>query len=114
MAGKHVTFKFRDQAGLASSTDWIIPGVYGFSDTTLHLYACQDAATSKMPTQIWITADAHVYIPIAVDGNRCTPTKSAAPTASICRPPTVRTRRPIRRIPMILHPRPIPNTRLSQ
>jgi Right handed beta helix region len=68
MAGKHVTFKFRDQDGLASSTSWIIPGVYGFSDTTLHLYACQDAATSKMPTQIWITADAHVYIPIAVDG----------------------------------------------
>jgi hypothetical protein len=72
MAGKHVTFKFRDQNGQASSTDWIIPGVYGFWDTTLHLYACEDPATSKMPTQIWITADSQVYIPISVVGNMYT------------------------------------------
>ena len=69
MAGKHVIFKFRDQGGLASSTEWIIPGVYGFGDTTLHLYACQDPATAKMPSQIWITADAHVYIPVSFSGN---------------------------------------------
>ncbi len=72
MAGKHVSFKFRDQAGVASSLNWIIPGVYGFGDTTLHLYACEDPSTAKMPTQIWISADAHVYIPVKVEGNMYT------------------------------------------
>ena len=62
---------------------WIIPGVYGFSDTTLHLYACEDPATSKMPTQIWITADAHVYIPVAVDENMYTYKIGAAHRVSL-------------------------------
>ncbi len=69
MAGKHLTFQFRDPGGSASSSGWIIPGVYGFADTTLHLYACGDASTMMMPTQIWITADDHVYIPVSVEGN---------------------------------------------
>lgn len=72
MAGKHVIFKFRDENGLASSRNWIIPGVYGFGDTTLHLYACEDPATAKMPSQIWITADAHVYVPVSFEGNMYT------------------------------------------
>ncbi|MDD5368877.1 MAG: right-handed parallel beta-helix repeat-containing protein, partial [Anaerolineaceae bacterium] len=72
MAGKHVSYKFRDQDGLASSRNWIVPGVLGFSDTTLHLYACQDPATAKMPSQIWITADAHVYVPVSFSGNMYT------------------------------------------
>jgi plastocyanin len=72
MTGKHLTFKFFNQQGLASTTNWVIPGVYGFWDTTLHLFACEDPATHKMPTQIWITADAEVYVPISFSGNMYT------------------------------------------
>ena len=72
LAGQHVTFQFRDQDGLASSRHWSIPGVFGFWDTTLHLYVCEDPIYGMMPTQIWIRADGQVYVPIAFSGNMYT------------------------------------------
>jgi len=72
MTGKHLSFKFRNRLGLASTKNFLIPGVYGFWDTTLHLFACEDPATHQMPTQIWITADSNVYVPVSFEGNMYT------------------------------------------
>ena len=83
MAGKHLTFQFHNQDGSASSTGWIIPGVLGFADTTLHLFACGDPSTGMMPTQIWITADYHVYVPVSVVGNMYTYKIGAAHRVSL-------------------------------
>ncbi len=83
MAGQHVSFNFRDQDGLASSRDWSIPGVFGFWDSTLHLYVCEDPTTGMMPTQIWITADGQLYIPISFSGNMYTYKIGSAHSVSI-------------------------------
>lgn len=72
MAGQHVSFKFRNQDGLASSRHFIIPGVYGFWDTTLHLYVCEDPVYGMLPTQMWIRAAGQVYVPISFSGNMYT------------------------------------------
>ena len=82
MGGQHVAFEFRDQDGFAGSRHWIIPGIQGFVNTTLHLYVCEDPTTGMMPTQVWVKADGHVYVPISFSGNMYTYKIGGAHTVS--------------------------------
>jgi hypothetical protein len=68
MAGKKLSFKFRNRAGYPTTQDWTIEGVYGFWDTDLYLYVCPNA-DGKMPTQLYVTADSYAYTPVDHTGN---------------------------------------------
>ena len=39
-AGTHHVFYFRDENGRYATKDFLMPGVYGFWNTKLHLYSC--------------------------------------------------------------------------
>ena len=65
-AGQHLVFGFRNNSGEFASQNWRIPGVYGFWNTTLHLYGCNcppESGTTGQPSSIWVIADNHRYDP---------------------------------------------------
>ena len=64
LAGRHLEFGFLDQNGYASSSEWWIEGVLGFSNTQLHLHSCgcpPSSGTTSHPTQMWVEADGVTY-----------------------------------------------------
>lgn len=65
LAGQHLlVYQFRDNSGNFSTRDWVIPGVYGFWNTTLHLYACNCPPSSGVtdpPSSVWVIADGVRY-----------------------------------------------------
>jgi plastocyanin len=65
-AGQHLVFGFRNNTGEFSSQNWRIPGVYGFSNTTLTLHACNcppASGTTAPPSSVWLFADGMRYDP---------------------------------------------------
>lgn len=62
LAGQHLEFQFRNSSGEFSTQDWQIPGVSGFSNTTLHLYTCRPIANQNVS----VVADGTTYLPGAV------------------------------------------------
>ena len=64
LKGQYMHFGFRDGDGLYSTTDWVAPGVFGFWDTDLYLYACCGSLTAE----IVVTADGIEYQPVDVNG----------------------------------------------
>jgi uncharacterized repeat protein (TIGR01451 family) len=54
---------FRNSDGLYSTWDWVSPGVYGFWDTDLYIYACCNSAA-----EIVVTADGVEYQPVGING----------------------------------------------
>jgi plastocyanin len=65
LAGQHLVYHFRDSGGIFATEDWVIPGVYGFWNTNLHLYVCDVID----PTPVSVTADGQEYTPDDIDGN---------------------------------------------
>ena len=63
LAGQHLVYGFRNQAGEFSSQNWVIPGVYGFSDTDLTLATGYCPGTTELPTTVWVVADGTQYDP---------------------------------------------------
>jgi hypothetical protein len=57
MTGQHLSYNFRDNTGNFSTQNWVIPGVYGFYSTTLHLYLCTTVNT------VTVMADGIPYSP---------------------------------------------------
>jgi predicted outer membrane repeat protein len=56
--GVHHIFYFRDDNGRYATQDFVLPGVYGFSNTQLHLYSCcQGSDTNPFK----VTADGVIY-----------------------------------------------------
>ena len=56
--GMHHVFYFRDDRGRYASNDFVLPGVFGFWNTQLHLYSCCDHNETN---PFKITADNVVY-----------------------------------------------------
>jgi hypothetical protein len=65
LAGQHLVYHFRDSGGIFATEDWVIPGVYGFWNTNLHLYVCDIIN----PTPVTVTADGEEYTPDDIQGN---------------------------------------------
>lgn len=63
LAGQHLVYGFRNDAGEFSSQNWVIPGVYGFSDTDLTLATGFCPGTTELPTTVWVMADGTRYDP---------------------------------------------------
>jgi hypothetical protein len=64
LAGQHLVYRFRDGTGKFATHNWVIPGVYGFWDTTLHLYVCDcppSSGTTAPPSSVWVVADGVRY-----------------------------------------------------
>ncbi|MEJ5310631.1 MAG: right-handed parallel beta-helix repeat-containing protein [Anaerolineae bacterium] len=56
LAGQHLVFRFRDaETGQFASDEWVIPGVYGFWNTHLHLYLCEDTQPKVQADGQWYT-----------------------------------------------------------
>ncbi len=56
LAGQHLVFRFRDtETGLFASDEWAIPGVYGFWNTHLHLYVCENTQPRVQADGQWHT-----------------------------------------------------------
>jgi hypothetical protein len=62
-AGRSLAFRFRNSAGQFSTQYWLIPGVYGFWNTSLTLYVGYYPGTSEPPDQVWAIADGQRYDP---------------------------------------------------
>ncbi|HHY57592.1 MAG TPA: hypothetical protein GYA08_19375 [Chloroflexi bacterium] len=77
LAGQHLVFRFRDaDSGLFAAHDWVIPGVFGFWNTHLHLYVCENTQPRVQADGEWYTGhweeDYWVYeIEFAHDVNIC-------------------------------------------
>jgi hypothetical protein len=56
--GTHFIFHFVDDRGRYATNDFVLPGVYGFNNTQIHLYSCCDL-NSTNPFKV--TADGTVY-----------------------------------------------------
>ncbi|MBN1315292.1 MAG: hypothetical protein JXA42_07485, partial [Anaerolineales bacterium] len=68
--GIHHIFYFRNDQGRYASNDFVLPGVYGFWDTQVHLFSCCDHNDTN---PFKVTADDVVYLtPSAHDGNMWT------------------------------------------
>lgn len=66
VSSKHHIFYFRNDAGRFASNDFVIPGVYGFHNTKVHLYSCCDDQSAN---PFRVKADGTVYTaPSAHDG----------------------------------------------
>ncbi len=66
LSGQHLVYQFRDSNGIFSTQNWAIPGVFGFWNTTLHLYACNCPPSSGVtapPSSVWVIADGVRYDP---------------------------------------------------
>ncbi|HNT24562.1 MAG TPA: carboxypeptidase-like regulatory domain-containing protein [Anaerolineales bacterium] len=63
LAGQHLVYGFRNDAGEFSSQNWIIPGVHGFWDTDLTLDTGYCPGTTEPPTTVWVVADGTQYDP---------------------------------------------------
>ncbi|PKO19096.1 MAG: hypothetical protein CVU39_00665 [Chloroflexi bacterium HGW-Chloroflexi-10] len=64
LAGQNLAFDFRDQNGYASTQEWYIEGVLGFSNTQLDIHACScppETGTTDRPTNLWVVADGVTY-----------------------------------------------------
>lgn len=64
LAGQHLVYRFRNAWGRFSTQEWLIPGVYGFWDTLLHLYVCScppASGSTDPPTSVWVVADGVRY-----------------------------------------------------
>ena len=61
LAGQHLVYQFRDASGNFSTQGWTIPGVYGFWNTTLHLYICNCPGDTVPPSNVWVVADGVRY-----------------------------------------------------
>ncbi|HHS96322.1 MAG TPA: DUF11 domain-containing protein, partial [Chloroflexi bacterium] len=88
LAGEMITYHFVGTNGLYSTEDWEIPGVYGFWNTTLHLYGsgsfCDQGIFS--PT---VTADGVTHSPVTTQALPCGNTAydfniGSAHTVEIC------------------------------
>ena len=64
VAGKDYMFTFRDKTGKFSTTNWTLPGVYGFWDTKLYLYVNPDIIG-----EVYVIADNVKYENYKVLGN---------------------------------------------
>ncbi|MBN1878252.1 MAG: hypothetical protein JXA33_28795, partial [Anaerolineae bacterium] len=60
LQGQYLRFSFRDSSGKYASSNWQIPGVYGFWNTNLHLWACGCADPAATQT-ITVVADGTTY-----------------------------------------------------
>ena len=79
--GFHHIFYFRNDQGRYASNDFVLPGVYGFWNTQLHLYSCCDHNDTN---PFKVTADNIVYTtPSAHDGRWWTFTIGAAHTVIV-------------------------------
>ena len=64
--GMHLTFYFRNDQGRYATNDFVIPGVYGFLNTQVHLYSCCEHDTTN---PFKVKADGVVYDdPVSHDG----------------------------------------------
>ena len=54
----HYVFHFHDDRGRYASNGFVLPGVYGFQNTLLHLYSCCDLNDTN---PFKVTADGVVY-----------------------------------------------------
>lgn len=57
--GAHYNFNFRNDEGRFASNDFVIPGIYGFYNTKVHLYSCCDDQNAN---PFRIKADGTVYV----------------------------------------------------
>lgn len=57
--GDHYNFYFRNDEGRFASNDFVIPGLYGFYNTKVHLYSCCDDQNTN---PFRIKADGTVYV----------------------------------------------------
>ena len=79
--GFHHIFYFRNDQGRYASNDFVLPGVFGFWNTQLHLYSCCDHNDTN---PFKVTADNVVYTtPSAHDGRWWTFTIGAAHTVIV-------------------------------
>jgi hypothetical protein len=60
-AGQSLAFRFRNGTGLFAAQNWVIPGVYGFWNTTLTLYVGNYPGKSTPPDLVWVIADGLRY-----------------------------------------------------
>ncbi len=69
LQGQHMRFGFLDANGNYTTTNWQMPGVYGFWDTDLYLYTCGCPDPVHETQVVTITADGKDYSPLDWNGN---------------------------------------------
>ncbi|RMF27875.1 MAG: hypothetical protein D6759_16875, partial [Chloroflexi bacterium] len=61
LKGQKMNFEFKDQNGRYSTSDWQMPGVYGFWDTEVGIVTCSNVCPEGQRHEIVIEADGKEY-----------------------------------------------------
>jgi uncharacterized repeat protein (TIGR01451 family) len=67
-AGEHRSYRFKDATGRLSAEDFIVPGEYGFWDTTLRLDSCRCQDEDTQP-EYSVIADGVEYTQVGLDSD---------------------------------------------
>ena len=65
LRGQRAIFRFKNDLGIYSTNNWVIPGVYGFWDTTLELVGCGCPEEGQTQSMV-VVADGVTYEPDSV------------------------------------------------
>lgn len=61
LAGLDLRYRFLGPLGEFSTNNWLIPGIYGFYNTSVHLYGTRCPNSTNWPEDVFVSADGITY-----------------------------------------------------